>query len=200
MGWKSKEEKAEYDKKYRQEHKEELAEYYKQYYQKNKEKKTECDRQRRNTIVGKGKYLRNSYIKQDRVSGRISDELPPNYVTVEDVVRLITKSCAHCGETDWHKIGLNRLDNSLPHTIDNVEPCCKECNCKLYGVVSSKMVYQYTLDGELVAVWNSATEAAKELGLKRSPISACCRGYRYHYGKLIHIKSYNGYRWSYVPL
>lgn len=47
------------------------------------------------------------------------------------VDNIFTKSCAHCGETDWHKLGCNRLDNSKPHTIDNVEPCCMKCNRKL---------------------------------------------------------------------
>lgn len=25
----------------------------------------------------------------------------------------------------------NRIDNSKPHTKDNVEPCCKSCNSRL---------------------------------------------------------------------
>lgn len=57
----------------------------------------------------------------------------------------------------------------------------------------SKMVYQYTLDGELVAVWKSAREAAKQLGFDYSAIAHCCRG---AYG----CKTYKGYKWSYKPL
>ena len=45
------------------------------------------------------------------------------------VENIYTKPCPHCGETDWHNLGCNRLDNSKPHTIDNVEPCCFHCNC-----------------------------------------------------------------------
>lgn len=47
------------------------------------------------------------------------------------VDNIFSKSCVHCGETDWHKLGCNRLDNSKPHTMDNVEPCCCKCNRKL---------------------------------------------------------------------
>lgn len=55
----------------------------------------------------------------------------------------------------------------------------------------SKKVYQYTLDGELVAIWPSTKEAAKELKLDSSSIAHCCRG---------EFKTYKGYKWSYVPL
>lgn len=47
------------------------------------------------------------------------------------VDNIFTKPCVHCGETDWTKIGCNRLDNSKGHTKDNVEPCCRSCNSKL---------------------------------------------------------------------
>ena len=41
---------------------------------------------------------------------------------------------------------------------------------------NSKQVYQYTLDGKLVAVWRSAIDAAKELKINRASISKCCAG------------------------
>lgn len=47
------------------------------------------------------------------------------------VDNIFTQPCKHCGESDWHKIGCNRLDNSKGHTKDNVEPCCLSCNSKL---------------------------------------------------------------------
>lgn len=52
-------------------------------------------------------------------------------------------------------------------------------------------VYQYTLDGELVAIWSSAKDAEEKLGIKRSNISACCKG---------KLKSAGGYIWSFKPL
>ena len=54
----------------------------------------------------------------------------------------------------------------------------------------SKKVFQYTLDGELVNVWESACEASRN-GFNQSHISACCRGVE---------KIHKGYKWSFEPL
>lgn len=64
----------------------------------------------------------------------------------------------------------------------------------------SKTVYQYTLDGKLVAIWESARKAAKQLGFSQGNISNCCNGGFYRKGKWVNRKQYNGYIWSYVPL
>ena len=64
----------------------------------------------------------------------------------------------------------------------------------------SKTVYQYTLDGKLVAVWKSAKEAAKQLVFSQGNISNCCNGGFYRKGIWVNRKQYNGYIWSYVPL
>ncbi len=55
----------------------------------------------------------------------------------------------------------------------------------------SKTVYQYTLDGELVGVYESANIAAKETNCLQSGISLCCLG---------KFKKHKGYKWSYSPL
>lgn len=55
-----------------------------------------------------------------------------------------------------------------------------------------KKVYQYTLDGELVKVWNSTKECGRN-GFCQTRVAACCRG---EYG----CKTYKGYKWSYEPL
>lgn len=52
-------------------------------------------------------------------------------------------------------------------------------------------VYQYTLQGELVAVWSSTREAQREGGYNNSAISKCCRGKQ---------KTVNGYIWKYKPI
>lgn len=41
---------------------------------------------------------------------------------------IYTKECLYCGESDWHELGCDRIDNSKPHTPGNVVPCCKRCN------------------------------------------------------------------------
>nr|DAI72181.1 MAG TPA: intron associated endonuclease [Bacteriophage sp.] len=50
-------------------------------------------------------------------------------------------------------------------------------------------VAQYTLEGVHIKTFDSATSAAKELGIQQSLISACCNGRR---------KSTGGYQWAFV--
>ena len=108
---KHKEEYAEYQKQYQQEHKEELAEYMKQYYK---------------TPMGRAFGLLQGYRSSDKIAGRGECTLTAQWI----MDNIFTKKCAHCEKTGWDVIGCNRLDNSLPHTPDNVEPCCGECNFK----------------------------------------------------------------------
>lgn len=55
----------------------------------------------------------------------------------------------------------------------------------------SKKVYQYSLDGKLLNEFPSASEAARQLNIASSMISACARGT---------INSARGYHWSYKLL
>lgn len=54
----------------------------------------------------------------------------------------------------------------------------------------SKMVYQYTLDGKLVKIWNRVKDVEEE-GFCRHNVAAVCRGV---------VKKHKGYKWSYIPL
>ncbi|MBR2558606.1 MAG: hypothetical protein IKE95_09630 [Methanobrevibacter sp.] len=69
--------------------------------------------------------LLHEYNRADELNNRGKGDLTEQWI----VDNIFTKSCK-CGETDWRKLGCNRLDNSKPHTMDNVEPCCKNCNSK----------------------------------------------------------------------
>lgn len=49
-------------------------------------------------------------------------------ITPEWMIDNIFKQpCVYCGDT--YRIGCDRIDNSIGHTMDNVVPCCYECNC-----------------------------------------------------------------------
>lgn len=54
----------------------------------------------------------------------------------------------------------------------------------------SKKVYQYTLDGQLVKVWESTKECGRN-GFDQSAVGKCCNG---------KMQKYKGYKWSYKPL
>lgn len=79
------------------------------------------------TPKGRAVYLLNRYKSSDKEHNRGESDLTSQWI----VENIFSKPCAHCGETDWRKIGCNRLDNDKPHTKDNVEPCCGKCNRKL---------------------------------------------------------------------
>ena len=68
-----------------------------------------------------------AYRQTDKKYNYGKSDLTPQWV----VENIFSKPCVHCGETDWRKIGCNRIDDSKPHTMDNVEPCCCNCNRKL---------------------------------------------------------------------
>lgn len=119
-----KEEIAEYNNLYYHEHKEEKSEYFKQYYQTNN--RVEYYKQYRQTQMGRALCLVNNYRRNDKKYNRGECTLTSRWV----VENIFTQKCHYCYESDWSKMGCDRIDNELPHTPDNVVPCCDECNKK----------------------------------------------------------------------
>lgn len=106
---------------------EKARELSREYYLNHKEEKREYCNSYRKTPMGRASYLRSAYIKEDEKYNRGKCDLTAEWI----VEHIFSQPCAHCGKTGWDVIGCNRLDNSKPHTKDNVEPCCFECNIKL---------------------------------------------------------------------
>lgn len=178
---KNKEQISERSKKYYQEHKEKIKERVNNYYAENKE---DVLRSRRETQMGRANNLVTAYNQQDKIMGRGKGDLTAKWV----VENIFSKPCAHCGKTGWQVIGCNRLDNSKPHTMDNVEPCCFDCNISLAVETVKMRVGQYTLCDELVKIWESASEAGRN-GFNQRHINACCNGKR---------KTHKNHVWKYV--
>ena len=137
----NKDERKEYSKKYYLKHKEKLLEKqneyyskhkkeYNEYYLKNKAKIIEYQnsyqKEYDKTKMARANSLLSAYKHADKKNNRGECTLTAKWI----VEKIFASSCVHCGETDWHKLGCNRLDNSKPHTPDNVEPCCYPCNIK----------------------------------------------------------------------
>lgn len=179
--------KKEYMKQYREKNKERLAEQNKEYREKNKKRIAENKKEYGDTPMGRAVMLVTHYNQLDKKYGRGKGNLIAQWVHDN----ILFEKCVYCGATGWRLIGCNRIDNTKPHTTDNVEPCCKKCNNIQYGKELAKQVYQYTLDGELVAIYPSTMEAARQTGFNQSLICACCLGKR---------KTHKGFIWSYVPL
>ena len=102
-------------REYSEKHKEEITAYQQLYREKNAERLKEY----------KDNYY-NDYKREDRKHNRGESTLTPEWI----IDNIFSSKCVYCGESDWHKLGCDRKDNSLPHTEDNVVPCCFECNRK----------------------------------------------------------------------
>jgi len=60
--------------------------------------------------------------RSDKLHGRIGFDL-----TVDFVRELISKGCKYCGDTNL-QMSVDRIDNNLAHTKENVNPACIRCN------------------------------------------------------------------------
>ena len=93
-------------------------------------------------------------------------------------------------------------ENKLNNCVENLEWCTNEYNSR-YGTKgkrtgeknrnnksTSKPIYQYNFNGELIKMWPSAGECERK-GINHTGISQCCNG---------KINSCNGYIWSHKKL
>ena len=119
----------EYNKKYREEHKEKIKEKAKEYIENHKEEiknqnKIRC-REWYLIKENRAKMLIKCYKKDDKQLNRGECTLTP-----EQLISLWENGCFWCGETDWHKLGADRIDNKKAHTLENCVCACKSCNDK----------------------------------------------------------------------
>ena len=152
----TKEETREYNRKYYAEHRDYYKQYHVGYYAEHgeeiREKKRERDSNNRETVNAKRmKYYyenqeqerewRNaykqtkhgraihyaaSYRKADRNDG-YGDNDTINAEWIENNI-FNGQTCYYCGESDWTKLGADRIDNGKGHTPDNCICACWNCN------------------------------------------------------------------------
>ena len=89
--------------------------YQKNWYIKNKENRIEIARRRANS--------NNAADKQRGLD--ISKNVSSKWI-VENIFS--GQACIYCGDQDWTHLGCDRIDNSKPHTADNVVCSCGLCN------------------------------------------------------------------------
>lgn len=120
-------------KKYYEKNKEKILLYSQTHYRENKEAHQErVNNYRKNWCykpIGRASSLLSAYNQADMLYNRGKGDLTAKWI----VENIFSKPCAHCGKEGWKIIGCNRLDNTKPHSKDNVEPCCRDCNLKLAG-------------------------------------------------------------------
>lgn len=76
------------------------------------------------TPKGRALYLVCGYRASDIKHNRGECTLNADWI----INNIFNSQCIYCGETDWKKLGCDRIDNTKAHTEDNVVPCCKHCN------------------------------------------------------------------------
>ena len=101
--------------------------YDKKYWEANKDKITERWKQYYNTKKGRAIILLSGYKQKDKKYNRGECTL-----TVEWIIENIFSGqvCHWCSESDWKKLGCDRINNDLPHTPENVVCSCDSCNSK----------------------------------------------------------------------
>ena len=109
---------------YRESHKEDKKLYNQKYYKEHKEEMNAYSREYRSTPIGRAKCLIGKYKQKDAEYNRGTCTLTDDYVANV----LFPQGCYWCGEMDYHKLGADRIDNSKPHTPDNVVCSCWDCN------------------------------------------------------------------------
>ena len=140
-----------------------------------------------------------NYNQEDKKYNRGKGDLTSQWI----VKNIFSKPCVHCGKTGWKIIGCNRLDNSRPHTMDNVEPCCEECNHKLalpyLSDINSQPLDQIDkLSGEVICTYSSANVAAIQNNFVAGRIRDCCNGgyFDNRRNKWVNCNTYKGFVWK----
>lgn len=83
---------------------------------------------------------------------------------------------------------INEVKND--NAVENLEWCTQKYNNDAY-YCQRVNIYQYNLQGDLIKIWHSITNAAKEIGGDKTGIQHCCGG---------SLKTFMGYIWTYCPL
>ena len=150
------------------------AEWNRKYEETHKAARAERNRKYRETPMGRALKLLGNYRRMDIKNG-FGDVIDFDAKWI--VNNIFTHKCAYCEESDWHKLGCNRIENNLPHIKSNIEPCCLKHNLEHEAKEQRIPIAQFDkMTGELVAVWPSLIEAVRQLGYDQGNINKCCNG------------------------
>lgn len=144
----------------------------------------------RNTPMGRAVRLCNNYKHADENANRGECTLTAKWI----VDNIFSQPCKHCGKTGWNVVGCNRINNELPHTPDNVEPCCEDCNKDLNYESRKRQIRQKDLNGNIIKIWDSLLEVVNNGFCKSIIIDCCNNNYKTKKGTNIYKKCL----WEYV--
>lgn len=92
---------------------------------------------------------------------------------------------SHKGKTTWNK-GKHHTEETKRKISD----------------AKSKQIFQYSLDGKLIAIYNNSVIASKETGYSQAQINKYAHGkyFRKNRNKWYYSNTYKGYKWSFEPM
>ena len=209
MAYKDKEKEKEHKRQYYEANRENVLEQRRQYRETNREKIADYMQQYYNTPLGRAKIMVGHFKQSDKKCNRGECTIDEQWI----VNNIFTSKCHYCGETDWKQLGCDRIDNSLPHTPENVVCSCWDCNNKR-GTMPfdefvqrlksgetllkkncpnlSKPVMALDEDRNIICEFPSTNEAGRN-GFDHSNVSAACRGCYLREGN----HKYKGLNWYY---
>ena len=154
---------------------------------------------------GKGKYLfvglhKNGETKQKNVHRLVAETFIPNPNNLPCVNHINEiKTDNRASNLEWCTIEYNsNYGNAKKNMIESrrknnnqeeINRKIKDTKKKNQSFSCEKPVAQYTISGNLVATYESATDAERKTGISRGGIQRCCVG-RYSQAK--------GYVWKYI--
>ena len=77
-----------------------------------------------NPVEHRAQKLLDRYRQEDASCGRGECTLTKDFI----INSIFAAKCIYCGDSDWKHLGADRIDNSKPHTEDNVVCSCGICN------------------------------------------------------------------------
>lgn len=113
-------------KRWQRENKEKFYESIYKYQEAHREEIKEYQRKRIKGVYGRAYNLCKNYENMDKKAGRGKSTITPEWI----IGNIFASKCYWCGETDWRQLGCDRIDNTKPHTPDNVICSCGKCNKK----------------------------------------------------------------------
>lgn len=150
------------DKKYRENNP--RTNYFTNYRIINRNKLLEKINKYHKTKNGRAVLLSNRYNYEDKNRNfDISDNVLYKWI-VDNIFS--GQKCIYCGDQDWTHLGCDRIDNSKPHTPENVVCACGLCNIERAD--------KYTVEGfkQYRALHPRACDLPKKPAIELSPTGA----------------------------
>ena len=147
------------------------------------------------SLVNNNGVSREKILKPEIVNGYKRVTLYKNKTIKRFLVHRLVAQAFIENPNNYHCVN-HKDENKQNNSVENLEWCTHKYNTN-YGTRNekiaesrSKKVYQYSKEGELIAVWKSTRECGRN-GFEQSSVSDCCIG---------NLKTHKGYIWSYTPL